>query len=245
MTRSICLAVYNGAQYLQKQLDSVIVQLDDNDEIIVVDDCSNDKTIEIIEMYRDPRIKVYKNPRNLGHVKSFERAISLANNELIYLCDQDDVWIKNRFSLFEDILNEKSNILLVSSNSYFIDSSEKEMVTNMHSLKQEDSFNYRKNIKNIFRGTIGYYGCAMAFKKDLRKIILPIPQYVESHDLWIAMAANLLKVNFHLGQPTFYRRIHNNNASLKNRALIKKIYSRIIFLKSYREIVNRIKNDRK
>lgn len=240
MTRSICLAVYNGEKYIKEQLDSVIKQLDGNDEVIVVNDCSKDRTVKIIESYNDNRIKIYNNDINLGHVKSFEKAISLAKNDIIYLCDQDDIWFENRFQVFETIFSENNSLLLISSNSLFIDGDGNKIDINMSILHNKDSNQFKKNIMNIFKGNIGYYGCAMAMKKDLIKTILPIPSYVESHDLWIAMAANIISANYHLEEPTFYRRIHGANDSLKNRPLLKKMYSRYIFLKSYKEILKKI-----
>lgn len=244
MSRSICLAVYNGETYIKEQLDSVIKQLDESDEIIIIDDCSADKTIDVISSLNESRIKLYHNHTNLGHVRSFEKAIALANNDIIYLCDQDDIWVENRFSLYEDVFAQYRNVNLISSNSYFIDASGKEIEADLPKLYSADSFNFRKNIGEIIRGSIGYYGCAMALKKELKEIILPIPEFVESHDLWVAMAANLKKENFHLETCTFYRRIHGQNDSLKKRPLSKKLRSRYIFFKSYKELLKRIKKNR-
>jgi hypothetical protein len=79
----------------------------------------------------------------------------------------------------------------------------------------------------------------MAFKKDLKQLILPIPSYVESHDLWIAKAANLVKLNIHCDNITLSRRVHGNNASIIKRPLYKKLWARIIFTRSIFELVFR------
>ena len=81
----------------------------------------------------------------------------------------------------------------------------------------------------------------MAFQKKLCEVVMPFPDYVESHDLWIAMAANMLKSNAHLEDIILKRRIHGKNASVLQRKLSEKLYSRWIFVKSYVTLFWRIK----
>ena len=80
----------------------------------------------------------------------------------------------------------------------------------------------------------------MAIKREFLKIILPIPDYVESHDLWIAIAANLAKRNLHIDKNTLIRRVHLNNASILSRPFSKKIWSRVIFFLSLINIEYRL-----
>jgi hypothetical protein len=84
----------------------------------------------------------------------------------------------------------------------------------------------------VFLGQRNYFGCAMAFRKELKNIILPIPAFVESHDLWIALAGNLLHSNLHLEDLTITRRFHGRNVSKNDRPFLKKLRSRWLFLKS-------------
>jgi glycosyltransferase involved in cell wall biosynthesis len=240
MNISVCLATYNGEKYVLEQIKSVLPQLADGDELIVVDDGSKDKTIDLIHQLNSSYIKVYINEKNLGHVKTFEKLLALATNELIFMCDQDDIWKENKIQIFKDYFS-KSNVILISDNSYFIDKNGNEIEFDMVKLSEKDSEEYSKNIFDIYKGRAGYYGCAMGIRKDLLKTVLPIPAYVESHDLWIAMAANLLKSNLHIDNKTFYRRIHGENDSLKKRKLSEKLYSRYIFVRSQLELEKRIK----
>ena len=69
----------------------------------------------------------------------------------------------------------------------------------------------------------------MALDQKLLRHILPFPSYIESHDIWIALVANLMRGNLHLDEITLRRRIHDSNVTKKNRSIISKIYSRIIF----------------
>ncbi len=238
MSISVCLASYNGANFIKFQLESIIEQLDRDDEIIIVDDCSKDNTLDIIKSIGDNRIKIYQNEINRGHVYSFSRAIELASKKIIFMSDQDDIWKNNRVILMkEKLLN--SSALLLTSNSEFINSVGNKIDFKIDGVDEISSNKYLNNIIDIFRGKTNYYGCAMAFKSEFKKIILPMPNYVESHDLWIAMAANLIKSNVHSNDITLERRIHGSNASVVNRKLIFKIKSRIVFLKSFIHLIFR------
>lgn len=240
MNISICLATYNGEKYIEDQIKSILPQLSEKDELIIVDDGSKDRTIQIINDFKSPYIKIYINERNLGHVKTFEKLLSLAKNDLIFMCDQDDIWRDDKIKIYKEYFRNK-NTSLISDNSHFIDNDGNSIDFDMVTVSENDSKNYSKNIADIYKGSAGYYGCGMAVKKDFLKVILPIPDYVESHDLWIAMAANMMKSNLHINEKTFYRRIHGENDSLKKRKLSKKLYSRYVFLKSQLELKKRIK----
>lgn len=240
MKKSICIATYNGSKYLRSQLSSILMQIGADDEVIIVDDCSSDATVEIIESFGDERVKVYKNQRNQRHVRSFAKAISLAQNELIFLSDQDDIWEKNRLEIFEKKFLDFPEVQLVTSNFYCIDDEDRLIENQLRKVSASSSTSYRKNILDILNGRIGYYGCAMAFRRDLVSILLPIPDYVEAHDLWIGMAANVRKSNLHIEDKTLYHRIHRDNASNLKRSMYKKIKARLGFLKQYRELSKRM-----
>ena len=223
---SVCMATYNGSKFIKLQLDSILKQLLPGDELIIIDDKSKDNTVELIQQYNALSIRLIQNEKNVGHVRSFEKALTLANNSFICFSDQDDEWLENRLDNLYGAINEKDS-LLVSSN-YNINN---EINTNHKflSLKASDSNKNLKNIINIFLGKAPYYGCTMMIKKELKKIILPIPEFVEAHDLWMAMAANVAGSNYLLDSVTLNYRIHNNNVSLKKRSLYKKIKTRVIF----------------
>lgn len=240
MNISVCLATYNGEKYIETQINSILPQLSGNDELIIIDDCSKDKTVDIIKSLNSKYIKIFINEKNLGHVKTFEKLLNLAQNQLLFLSDQDDIWIESKIEIYKKYFDD-NDVLLISDNSYFIDNKGNEIHANIVKLSKESSQNYSKNIIDIYNGTAGYYGCGMAMKKDILDVILPIPTYIESHDLWIAMAANMMRSNLHIDDKTFYRRIHDENDSLRKRNFFKKIFSRYIFLRSQVEILKRLK----
>jgi N-acetyl sugar amidotransferase len=243
---SICMATYNGEKYLAEQVNSILSQMGESDELIVVDDASTDGTLSYLERIVDPRVKVFSNQLNIGHVQTFARCLNLASGKYILMSDQDDVWIDGRLQVIKNAL--ESGVLLVSSNSEFIDSKSDVIKSHLHFppfLSEVDSGHHLKNIKKIFFGKAFYYGCCMGLSEELRKLILPIPAYVESHDIWIAMAANLVRSNAHLNRSTVVRRIHDTNATELNRNFFKKIKSRFIFILSILNLCLRIAMRRK
>jgi glycosyltransferase involved in cell wall biosynthesis len=238
MNVSVCLASYNGEKYLEEQLKSIINQLNVDDEIIIVDDFSNDSTVKVINSFKDEKIKIFINEVNKGHVYSFGKAISLATKDIIFMSDQDDIWLEGRVDFMKEKLIN-SEAMLVSSNSNFVDSDGKVIDFEIDGVHSECSNKYFKNIIDIIVGKTNYYGCTMVLKKELKELILPIPSYVESHDLWIAIAANISKSNRHLNNSTLLRRIHGENASVLKRKLIPKLWSRVIFAISTIHLVYR------
>lgn len=235
---SVCMACYQGENYIKEQIDTILPQLNETDELIIIDDHSSDGTGQIVQELNDPRIRYVFNEKNLGVNRSFEKAIRMAKNEFIFMADQDDLWTEGRVESMLKQLREGK--LLVSGNSEAIDSKGMESDYDLGCLYKADSDCYQKNILRIFTGKAYYYGCAMAFDRKLRKVILPFPAYIESHDLWIAMAANMLKSNYHLEEIVLKRRIHGKNASVLQRTLAEKLFSRWIFAKSYATLLGRL-----
>lgn len=238
MTISVCLATYNGEKFINKQIDSILKQISSDDELIIVDDFSLDNTVQVIRKLNDSRIKIFINNQNMGHVYSFGRAIDLAAKDVIFLSDQDDIWMDNRVTFMIDQIL-KSNALLVSTNSKFIDAYGNKIDYFIYGVNSKTSNNYLGNIIDIYLGKKNYFGCTMAFKKELKSIILPIPSYVESHDLWIALAANINKSNLHCNETTLERRIHGDNASIIKRKFTQQFWSRIVFSISIVELILR------
>lgn len=99
MKVSVAMATYNGEKYLEQQIDSILMQLGSDDELIISDDHSSDRTVAIIEKYinNDHRVKLFMNEES-GVTSNFENAIKRTQNEIIFLSDQDDVWKPEKVS---------------------------------------------------------------------------------------------------------------------------------------------------
>lgn len=233
MTVSVCMATYQGEEYVERQLRSILEQLGAGDEVIVVDDCSRDRTIEVIKGVGDPRVVVHRNPVNRREVYSFGRAIELARGDVIFLSDQDDVWLPGRVELMVSKL-QASGAALVTSNFEWMDAAERPLDVAFDGVSSTTSKRHFSNILDIFMGKTNYFGCAMAFRRSLVPLITPIPPYVESHDVWIAQAANQIGSNLHIDEKTFRKRRHGSNASstVSYRPLFLKLRSRWILARS-------------
>lgn len=237
---SVCMATYNGEKYLREQINSILLQLQEADELIIVDDNSTDSTRAILKSYSDDRINLIFNEHNIGVNKNFEKAIINAKNRYIFLADQDDIWTEGRVNImFKEFQNLKT--FVVSGNFLNIDEHGLPLSSPYKRLNSRDSNKKTSNIFNIFIGNAAYFGCAMAFSREILDIILPFPDYIESHDLWIAMAGILLNGNVHCDSNVLYRRIHCNNVSLVSRKVTSVVFSRIIFIRHLVEILKRKK----
>src|SRR5688572_17357597 len=104
LSLSVALASFNGERYIAEQLKSIAQQARLPDELVVSDDASTDNTPEIVlEFARHAPFPVqfFQNSERLGSTRNFEAAIRACKGDIIFLCDQDDVWYPNKVALIE------------------------------------------------------------------------------------------------------------------------------------------------
>lgn len=207
---SVCIATHNGAHYIKEQIESILCQLGSTDEIIISDDGSTDKTIDILLAFKDKRIKIHhfkqlvKSKHSHTYVcKNFENALKYAKGEYIFLADQDDCWMPDKVKRCVSAL--KVNILVVHQ-AEFCDSD----LNFMAQLMYKDRFVF-KNYLSIKRGK--YYGCTIAFRRELLNIILPFPKKLMLHDHWIGCLAELKGCVYYERVPLIKYRLHGDNTS--------------------------------
>ncbi len=232
---SVCMASYRGALYIREQIESILVQLDPTDELIVVDDASSDNTVEIVKSISDPRIRLIEVAQNQGYVRSFEQAVLASRGEFIFLADQDDLWLPGRLELMLDSLQHSG---VVASNFEVLGGGLRGRVPE---LRAADSSHYLRNILGTVVGYRPYYGCGMAMTRQQAQVFAPIPSYiVESHDLWLALCGNVGKTMKHLEEPTLLRRLHEDNVTPRGWRSIRTILrARIMILRALVEAVRR------
>ena len=203
---SICIATYNGERYLKKQLNSICSQTYENIEIIIQDDCSSDNTIKIIEAYQQKHpIKLFQNNTNLGYIKNFESLVAKANGEYIALCDQDDIWEKDKIELLVKNIGSAS---LIYANSLLIDADDTSLEKTLQEKLKNNFISSQEPLNFLFDNSVSAH--AMLFKKELVPTIVPFPQQIY-FDAWIAMnAANKQGVRY-LNKNLVYYRQHANN----------------------------------
>lgn len=207
---SVVVATYNGEKYLKKQLDSIVCQLNDEDELLISDDGSKDKTIDIIKKYeaRYSQIKFYKGPGR-GYVSNFEFLIRKARNDIILISDQDDIWDSKKIDIIKSVFLENPDMWVVLHNALYINENGEDIGGTLFSSRNTQNGFLYNWIKS------GYYGCCMAIKKNYGKKILPLPKSLLSYDQCIGLYAELFNKTVIIDELLIKHRIHSNNQSRK------------------------------
>jgi glycosyltransferase involved in cell wall biosynthesis len=217
MKLSVALCTYNGELFLKEQLDSILNQTLAVDEIIICDDKSTDTTIAIVKEYQEKYseiISIYENETTLRSVKNFEKAISLCTGDMIFLSDQDDIWVNTKTEKYCEFFNQNPTIQVLASNGYCID--EKSVVSEKYSLWDISDFLREQGVKIDYFKTITYFsniatGASMALRKEILPEILPFPVIKDlHHDEWIAIIASSKNAFEMLNEKYFYYRIHQH-----------------------------------
>ena len=222
---SVCLATYNGEKYLKQQLESILSQINPDDEIVISDDASTDKTISIIESFNDKRITLLIRTTNHGLKNNFENAIKHAKGDYIFLSDQDDVWLDSKVSKTRQYL---LNYDLVVSDCFLINGNHEVIQNSYYRLA-----NSGKGVaKNIMYNT--YLGCCMAFRKTLLPYILPFPDNIHYHDNWIGLISDIYGQVIFIESRLIYFRRHETTATSSgaksSNSLFYKLVSRVILI---------------
>ena len=113
------MCTYNGAEFLQAQLESILAQTRPPDEIVVCDDGSTDDTEAVLKRFSG--LVLHLNKQNLGSVKNFEQAIGLCTGDIIALSDQDDVWREDKLHSIEQAFRKTPTAGLVFSDAEIVD----------------------------------------------------------------------------------------------------------------------------
>lgn len=230
---SVCMATWNGAEYVREQLDSILAQLAPGDEVVVVDDASSDDTVAVISGIGDPRIRLFPRAENRGYVRTFGEALSRANGEFLFLSDQDDVWVPGRVEAMVAALAEHD---VVASNLATLGGPDRIpgpfWVTDWR-VYARDSGRHVRNLALLLTGFQCYWGCAMAVHRRALDYLLPFPDFLyETHDQWIGLAANMAGSIAHLDMRTLRRRYHDDNLTpLQPRGVRAALRSRLLLLR--------------
>ena len=190
---SIAMATYNGELYLAEQLDSILCQSRLPDELVVHDDASSDATVSVIRDFasRAPfpvRLKI--NSKQLGSTRNFEETIRECNGEIIFLCDQDDIWHPNKIALIEEcfMCDAKTGAVFSDARVFYQNKNSPE-----YKLWDRIRFSSRERAQIVANEACPVLlrhpvvtGATMAFRSSLRDLVLPIPD-IWVHDAWISL----------------------------------------------------------
>ena len=205
---SIAMATYNGAAYLEEQIRSVQAEMLPQDEVVIVDDGSADETPALLADLLFPQMHVYRNPKNVGLQASFERALKLTRHDLVFLCDQDDVWLPGKRGAFVEAFLEDSRCMVVVSDAEVVDGSGAQIAPSF--MRGRGGFK-RGLWSTLYKNR--YLGCCMALRREVIDAGVPIPNSVPRHDMWFGLLGNSMGTVRYLPTPyTQYRR-HGTNVS--------------------------------
>jgi glycosyltransferase involved in cell wall biosynthesis len=210
---SVCIATYNGARYLQAQLASILEQLGEDDEVIVVDDNSGDGTWTLLQSVADPRVRVLRNERKLGHVRNFERAMALADRELVFLSDQDDLWAHNKLRCVVECFARHPEVQLVHHALSTMDPQGNTLSDVWNPLEEGMPSRVAFLARQLVKCQV--FGCAVAFCRSLLDVALPFPTIAYAHDHWLAAAAGVCGRVYFLNRPLVRYRQHEANLTPK------------------------------
>lgn len=208
---SVCLASYNGGEYIKYQIQSILEQLNPEDELIISDDNSSDDTLNIINGFDDSRIKLYNHiPQGNNSFEkatyNFENALKVAKGDIIILSDQDDIWYKDKVRLLTNALSNAD----IAKHDYSTINSRGEIIKLSNYLRDDEE---NRNLFYLIK-YLPFRGCCMAFKRILLNYTLPFPKNCLQHDSWIGLMSRLLKFRFtYIDKPLIYHRIHISNVS--------------------------------
>ena len=209
MSISVALATYNGEKYIAAQLISILNQLTPDDELIVSDNYSTDKTVEVINSLNDKRIKIIYRKRESNNSRvncyyNFENALKETTGDIIFLADQDDLWSDNKVA-----------VCLKALEVYDVVVSDCKVISENGEIILESFFKRRKSGVGFLKNFIanGYIGSCLVFKRKILSVALPFPEKMPMHDILLGTIAELFfKTAFLPEQLVFYRE-HTNNVS--------------------------------
>ncbi len=184
---SIALCTYNGAKYIDEQLQTIINQDHPIHEIVIVDDQSTDNTIEILKKWEEKFPHLFRidiNEENLAFDKNFEKAISLCTGELIDIADQDDIWMKDKLTLLADCFSNP-NVILAHGASVTLKNGRLHYFSGQ--LRSKQLFEGSDSRKLFLLNQLS--GHNIIFRRTLLIKALPIPNFMP-YDWWLALQAS-------------------------------------------------------
>lgn len=199
MKISVALCTLNGEKFLRTQLASLAEQTMSIDEVIVCDEGSTDKTLEILQAFKEKLpLKIHHNKPTLGTYRNFEKAISLCSGDYIFPADQDDFWDIQKIERIVTYFNQKPHVDVVFTDAVLVD--EYGQITGK---KLWSTFRFRDQLQKEWKNGKSLEilldgnrvtGCTMCIRKSFFDRISPFPSNMPSyflHDAWMGISAAL------------------------------------------------------
>ncbi len=234
MRISIAIATYNGEKYLLEQLQSIMNQRRIPDELIVSDDCSSDRTVQIVENFSRNapfQVKINQNLKNLGYAGNFNKALELTSGDLVFLSDQDDVWFPEKIATIVSIAEKNPAALAIMNDAELTDGKLRPLGLTKLGQLRTGGFSDKSFVM----------GCCAALRRPFLNIALPIPEGIASHDGWLIKIADALDAKVIIDRVLQYYRRHGFNESRAVHNKTKIISRRDVYI---HWVVNVLKSDK-
>ena len=214
---SIALCTYNGGRYLQAQLESLLQQTRLPDEIVAVDDKSSDDTVPILKRFAASSpvpTRIECNSTNLGFIKNFEKAIGLTSGDVIFLCDQDDIWSAEKLHKMVRVFNTDPLVVMVHSDARLVNANLLDLGVGLFKAlelsKRERRLQARgRSFEVLLRRNI-VTGAACAIRRTVFEHAHPFPaDWI--HDEWLALVASVMGRIVRIDEPLILYRQHGRN----------------------------------
>lgn len=208
---SVAMATHNGERYIGRQLNTILCQLTTEDEVVISDDGSTDRTLEIIESIHSPLIRLHHFtpdntlplPERIG--QNFANALGQCRGDYIFIADQDDVWLRKKVAVMVEALQEAD---LTISNSWLMNSDGR-----CHATR----YTTRPPTGHYLLLRPQYQGCCMALRRELLEAILPLPRRMPLYDSYIGLLGECIGRVSYIDEPLIIHRLHQTNASTTHR----------------------------
>lgn len=218
---SVVMTTYNGEKFIREQISSVLKNINEDDELIIGDDGSTDETLNILNEYKksNPNIKIVLN-NHLGTTKNIESLLSMTNGDVIFLCDQDDVWRDDKVDVICNDFTNNPEIDLIFHNSSV-------SATDANDLIHTSLFEFLA-VSNRFIDNIKYFhfwGCMFAIRRRALRYIVP---FRFGFDSWIIFCTSFFRKCYIEPKVLMtYRRHGGNLSTFKRHSLMHVIAARL------------------
>ncbi len=248
MKVSVCMGIYNGEKYIEEQLICILHQTLKPDEVILCDDGSSDRTVQIVQKFIEDNCleevwKLYVNEHNLGYPANFYHAMGLCTGDIVFLADQDDIWNVHKIEKMANIMETNTGIMCLGCKFGLVDDTGK----NIHSLMNPTGNHGTGAIRNITAKDVFYKcewpGMVLAYRNAWyrsRSEQGTVVSTVIPHDFWLCACAAEDGGFGQLDEELACHRRHDNNAGGEEHRLRKLLNKqrKIKEIRDYLRILN-------
>lgn len=247
---AVVLCTYNGERFLAEQLRSLLAQHRRPDQLVIVDDASSDRSWTMLEAFRDEaeragiEVVLQRNPANLGYVRNFESALALARADLLFLCDQDDVWHPGKIGRMEREFQQRPGLCLLHTDARLVDDGGHDLGCGLFEALEVTgaelaSLHANAGFSVLLRRNV-VTGATAAFRSELLQRARPFPlEWV--HDEWLAVVCAVAdEIDCLEDKLIDYRQHPGNEIGVRRRSAMEKFSTQGSRREHMRSVVARL-----